>query len=360
MGPCLLVRGLSPVRHTCGESGLALSRSTRDHGPLGIRASSAWLRVRTLASGLALRGAATTHADGTAQPLVPPPRLRWAGVRTASYWATVGRRSVGGGSRSMHSSVRSAASSAAKQPRARSNAEGSSIVLSRHSLLRATACYGKAGESPASILRGSEKRTSVQPSGLGGTSVCSVIKVPTARNFQTVSSKLARKSLPYPHRAMSVTTLIAIASAGFVAPGSLSISTACSRPVRTLSPVALNLFGRKQAGPGDTGGDLAAVDHEDAVEISLTGGQRRKLRDQGKSLQSFAVPDVQKAVSDVQSMLASELVKLKFVSCDKKPDAQLLANELAAMTGAAVAECIGNECLLYRPPRDGQARKYAI
>ena len=90
------------------------------------------------------------------------------------------------------------------------------------------------------------------------------------------------------------------------------------------------------------------------------GGQRRKLRDVGKSLQSFAVADVQQAVSDVQSMLASELVKLKFVSCEKKPDAQVLANELAAMTGAAVAECIGNECLLYRPPRPGQAPKYAI
>ena len=187
---------------------------------------------------------------------------------------------------------------------------------------------------------------------------------------------------------MTVAALIAIASAGFVAPGSLSISTACSRPVRALTPMA-------------SGGDLAAVGHVDAVEISLTGaqrlllptnmrqtyttsyafndskgmqlrtlvesgssyrtgGQRRKLRDKGKSLQSFAVPDVQKAVSDVQSMLASELVKLKFVSCEKKPDAQVLANELAAMTGAAVAECIGNECLLYRPPRDGQARKYAI
>ena len=146
---------------------------------------------------------------------------------------------------------------------------------------------------------------------------------------------------------MAVATIFAIASAGFVAPGSFSISTACTHSGRTLSPVAL-------------GGDLAAVDHEDAVEINLTGGQRRKLRDKGKSLQSFAVPDVKKAVSEVQSMLASELVKLKFVSCNKKPDAQLLANELAAMTGAAVAECIGNECLLYRPPRDGQARKYAI
>ena len=190
---------------------------------------------------------------------------------------------------------------------------------------------------------------------------------------------------------MTLAALFAIASAGFVAPGSLSISTACSRRGR-----AEMLFGRKASG-----GDLAAVGHEDAVEVTLTGalslsnrqleeqllslvavierigaapntsgrvldprtragGQRRKLRDVGKSLQSFAVADVQQAVSDVQSMLASELVKLKFVSCEKKPDAQVLANELAAMTGAAVAECIGNECLLYRPPRAGQAPKYAI
>jgi hypothetical protein len=60
---------------------------------------------------------------------------------------------------------------------------------------------------------------------------------------------------------MTVAALVAIASAGFVAPGALSISTASSRPVRALSPMA-------------SGGDLAAVDHEDAVEISLTGGQR--------------------------------------------------------------------------------------
>ena len=146
---------------------------------------------------------------------------------------------------------------------------------------------------------------------------------------------------------MACASIFALASAGFVAPGPYSISKACTHPIRTLSPVAL-------------GGDLAAVDHEDAIEIHLTGGQRRKLRDVGKSLQSFAVPDVKQAVSDVQNMLAAELVKLKFVSCDKKLDAQVLSNELAAMTGAAVAECIGNECLLYRPPRDGQARKYAI
>ena len=130
-----------------------------------------------------------------------------------------------------------------------------------------------------------------------------------------------------------VSLVFALAAAGFTAPGPFGIAKVIVNPSRTFSPVA-------------SGGDLAAVDHEDAVEISLTGGQRRMLRDKGKHLQSFSVPDVKQAVSDVQNMLASELVKLKFVSCDKKPDAQVLANELAAMTGAAVAECIGNECLL--------------
>ena len=38
-----------------------------------------------------------------------------------------------------------------------------------------------------------------------------------------------------------------------------------------------------------------------------------------------------------------------------------LASCRLGVAGArAVAECIGNECLLYRPPRPGQAPKYAI
>ena len=55
---------------------------------------------------------------------------------TSYIWGTVfvqrnlnaGGRSVGGGSRSMHASLRRAASSAVKQPRARLNAPGSSII----------------------------------------------------------------------------------------------------------------------------------------------------------------------------------------------------------------------------------------
>ena len=97
------------------------------------------------------------------------------------------------------------------------------------------------------------------------------------------------------------------------------------------------------------------VDHEDFVEITLSGGQRRTLRDRGKGLQSFEVADVSQAISQVQDLLVQDqLLKLKFVSCEKKPEAQLQANELAAMTGSAVAECKGNECLLYRPPSEGQ------
>ena len=61
--------------------------------------------------------------------------------------------------------------------------------------------------------------------------------------------------------AMTLAALFAIASACFVSPGSLSTSTACSRHGR-----ADMLFGRKASG-----GDLAAVGHEDAVEVTLTG-----------------------------------------------------------------------------------------
>ena len=69
---------------------------------------------------------------------------------------------------------------------------------------------------------------------------------------------------------MTLAALFAIASAGFVAPGSLSISTACSRRGR-----AEMLFGRKASG-----GDLAAVGHEDAVEVTLTGALSLSNRQQ--------------------------------------------------------------------------------
>lgn len=125
---------------------------------------------------------------------------------------------------------------------------------------------------------------------------------------------------------------------------------------RANTPVAL--FGSRRWSDWQTAkpaGDLATIDHEDSVEITLSGGQRQALRDKGKNLQSFAVADVSQAISEVQDLLVQDpLLKLKFVSCENKPEAQLQANEMAAMAGAAVAECKGNECLLYRPPAEGQ------
>ena len=72
---------------------------------------------------------------------------------------------------------------------------------------------------------------------------------------------------------MTLAALFAIASAGFVAPGSLSISTACSRRGR-----AEMLFGRKASG-----GDLAAVGHEDAVEVTLSGALSLSNRQQKRN-----------------------------------------------------------------------------
>ena len=154
-------------------------------------------------------------------------------------------------------------------------------------------------------------------------------------------------------------------SAGFTAPPSLArpLSAGFTVAPRSSSPVAgWNPFKKKSGGGGGggSGGDLASINHEDAAEIVLTGGQRRTLRAKGKSLKPFPVADIPSAVSDVNEKLSDELIKCKFTSTDKKPDAQLEANELAAQVGAAVAECIGNECLLYRPPPAGKRRKYAI
>ena len=147
------------------------------------------------------------------------------------------------------------------------------------------------------------------------------------------------------------------ASPGFCAPG-VSVHPGH----RAAPPVAF--FGSRRWSTwlaDKPAGDLATVDHEEAVEVTLSGGQRRTLRDKGKGLPSFKVADVSQAISEVAGMLAEEqLLKLKFVSCEKKPEAQLQANELAARTGAAVAECKGNECLLYRPPSAGQMPKFAV
>ena len=54
-------------------------------------------------------------------------------------------------------------------------------------------------------------------------------------------------------------------------------------------------------------------------------------------------------VDDVDEALTNELIKCEFTSVSKKPDAMLLANEMAERTNAAVAECVSNVALLYRP-----------
>lgn len=103
------------------------------------------------------------------------------------------------------------------------------------------------------------------------------------------------------------------------------------------------------------------------IPTSLSGGQRRALRAQGKSLKSIAVSDLLHAVTVVQSMLSGELteceltddtsacqldagdlVKCQFINVEKKPEAVVLAQELAALLGSSVADCVGNTCLLYR------------
>lgn len=91
------------------------------------------------------------------------------------------------------------------------------------------------------------------------------------------------------------------------------------------------------------------------------------MRAQGKGLKSIAVSDISQAATEVQNMLsgelteceitndnsacqieAGELVKCEFVNAQKKPEAVVLANELSAILGSAVADCVGNTCLLYR------------
>ena len=147
---------------------------------------------------------------------------------------------------------------------------------------------------------------------------------------------------------------------GFTAPPSLHTALASPSVSRSAAPACIlpGMFGRTKK-PA-SGGDLASIDHADPVELALTGGQRRALRATGKSLSPFQVADVGQAVQEVHNLLHDELIKCKFVSTDKKPEAQMQANELAVQVGAAVAECVGNECLLYRPPPAGTSPKYAI
>lgn len=128
--------------------------------------------------------------------------------------------------------------------------------------------------------------------------------------------------------------------------------------------MALFGFGKKRSSPdaGAAGGgsNLASIEHDEPVEVHLSGGARRTLRQEGKRLKSVPVADVAQSVAEVRDLLRDELVKVEFSGVDKKPEAVLLANELAVMTGAAVAEVVGNVALLYHPPPSGTRAKYRI
>jgi RNA-binding protein YhbY len=130
---------------------------------------------------------------------------------------------------------------------------------------------------------------------------------------------------------------------------------------RARPPLALfGLGGRKRKAKGGSGSgsDITTVNHLEPVELALSGGQRRKLRDAGKHLKVVSVGDVSAQAVELQELVAAdELVKVEFSAVAKKPEAVLLANELAAEAGAAVAEVVGNVALLYRP---GKKRKYRI
>ena len=103
---------------------------------------------------------------------------------------------------------------------------------------------------------------------------------------------------------------------------------------------------------------------------ALSGGQRRELRAKAQRLSSFfPVADVSTAAAEIESLLRGphdecdvdspvgaacmvddgDLFSCKFVDVKTKSEAVGLAMELATMTGSAVAECTGNECLLYKP-----------
>ena len=151
---------------------------------------------------------------------------------------------------------------------------------------------------------------------------------------------------------------------------SVPCTARCARTAPRSAILRLGLFGfgggnKKAAAPAPAdsglstpvaaGSELAVgADHVDAVELTLTGGQRRKLDAQVKSrANNVATVVVAGAAgefaSEVNEHLANELVHCQFSTVSKKTDAMVLANEMAVLTGAAVAQCVGNVALLYRP-----------
>ena len=91
--------------------------------------------------------------------------------------------------------------------------------------------------------------------------------------------------------------------------------------------------------------------------VELTGGQRRELRAHAgrlaasKVLRYVSVSEAGRSAKEVGLQLdAAELVRCKF-AVNKKKEAAAMADELAALTGAAVAEVLGHTALLYRPSK---------
>ena len=89
--------------------------------------------------------------------------------------------------------------------------------------------------------------------------------------------------------------------------------------------------------------------------VVLTGVQRRELRSHAgrlaaaKTLHYVQVADNARSLKEVDSALTKrELVRCKF-AVTKKAEAKVMAEELAQLTGAAVAEVLGHTALLYRP-----------
>lgn len=86
---------------------------------------------------------------------------------------------------------------------------------------------------------------------------------------------------------------------------------------------------------------------------SLTGKQARFLRGLGHKLQPVVMIGRQEMSDDVvaavdESLQAHELIKIKLQEgC--LTDRRVVAEELAAKTGAAVAQVLGKTILLYRP-----------
>ena len=87
----------------------------------------------------------------------------------------------------------------------------------------------------------------------------------------------------------------------------------------------------------------------------LTGAQRRALRSHAgrlaaaKQLRYVLISDPARSAAEVSEQLKiGELVRCKF-NVTKKKEAKIEAENLAALTGAAVAEVLGHTALLYKP-----------